>query len=206
MDGSGNVYIADNGDNAIEEWNAATGQVTTLVSSGLTYPVGVAVDGFGNVYIADTNDSAIKEWNAATEQVTTLVSSGLYNPEGVAVDGSGNVYIADTTNGAIKELLKAYVPAGPVSETAAAGCDALAAVLPATQSLTGVFAPSSDQSWLAIGSTGNGVVDFSFTEANTGAVLPHRRHYLLGQRSRSPGGRPPRHPVDGPAAGSDSDR
>ena len=53
---------------------------TTLVSSGLANPSGVAVDGFGNVYIADTGNNAIKEWSAATQQVATLVSSGMSSP------------------------------------------------------------------------------------------------------------------------------
>src|SRR5271156_6466989 len=68
------------------------GPVTTLVSSGLNLPYGVAVDGSGNVYIADSFNSAIKKWSASTQQVTTLVSSGLNQPYGVAVDGFGNVY------------------------------------------------------------------------------------------------------------------
>ena len=96
VDGAGNVYIADTGNNAIKEWTAANSNVTTLVSSGLVDPCGVAVDGAGNVYIADTGNSAIKEWTAANSNVTTLVSSGLTYPYGVAVDGAGNVYIADT--------------------------------------------------------------------------------------------------------------
>ena len=90
---SGNVYIADMDNNAIKEWVAASNTVTTLVSSGLICPYGVAVDGAGNVYIADSDDNAIKEWMAASNTVTTLVSSGLAKPAGVAVDGSGNVYI-----------------------------------------------------------------------------------------------------------------
>jgi DNA-binding beta-propeller fold protein YncE len=81
----------------------SAGLVGALVSSGLSWPYGVAVDGAGNVYIADTDNSAIKEWTAASNTVTTLVSSGLSNPAGVAVDGAGNVYIADTGNSAIKE-------------------------------------------------------------------------------------------------------
>ena len=51
--------------------------VTTLVSSGLNGPFGVAVDGAGNVYIADTGNNAIKEWTAANNTVPRLVSSDL---------------------------------------------------------------------------------------------------------------------------------
>jgi DNA-binding beta-propeller fold protein YncE len=77
--------------------------LTTLVSSGLNGPTGVAVDGTGNVYIADYRINAIKEWTTANNTVTTLVSSGLYYPQGVAVDGAGNIYIADSENNAIKK-------------------------------------------------------------------------------------------------------
>ena len=58
MDGAGNVYIADTDNSAIKEWNATTQTVTTLVSSGLNDPCGVAVDAAGNVYF--TNSNAIR--------------------------------------------------------------------------------------------------------------------------------------------------
>ena len=82
---------------------ASPALTTTLVSSGLNNPNGVAVDGSGNIYIADTDNNVIKKWTATNNTVTTLVASGLNNPFGVAVDGSGNVYIADTLNNAIKK-------------------------------------------------------------------------------------------------------
>jgi DNA-binding beta-propeller fold protein YncE len=104
VDGRGNVYIADSGNNAIKEWITASNTVITLVSSGLNNPSGVAVDGAGNVYIADTWNFAIKEWVKASNNVITLVSAGLYYPNGVAVDGAGNVFIADSLHNAIKEL------------------------------------------------------------------------------------------------------
>ena len=103
VDAAGNVYIADPGNSAIEEWTAANNAVTTLVSStNLSYPEGVAVDTAGNVFIADPGNNAIYEWIAASNTVTTLVS-GLNGPSGVAVDGAGNVYIADYYNNAIEE-------------------------------------------------------------------------------------------------------
>ena len=81
----------------------ATTNVTTLVSSGLNQPDGVAVDSADNVYIADTFNNAIKEWSAANNTVTTLLSSGLIQPFGLAVDGVGNLFIADLGHNAIKK-------------------------------------------------------------------------------------------------------
>ena len=211
VDGSGNVYIADAGNNAIKEFSPSTQTVTTLVSSGLNQPFAVAVDGSGNVYIADTGDNAVKEWNASTQQVTTLVSSGLepavrygggwfrqclrsrYRrrrrqgverstqqvttlassglnfPFGVAVDGSGNVYFSDSANDAIYTIPLAFTGPASFSETFAAGSDSLLQVIPSTQSLTGVYAPTSDQSWLTIGTISGRVVGYSFTFNNTGS-------------------------------------
>jgi sugar lactone lactonase YvrE len=101
VDASGNIYFST--DNAVEKWTASNNTVTTLVSSGLDYPTGVAVDGMGNVYIADSNNNAIKKWTAANSNVVTLVSAGLNFPVGVAVDAVGNVYFADSANNAIKK-------------------------------------------------------------------------------------------------------
>src|SRR5439155_53370 len=82
---------------------AAPGPVTTLVASGLRYPLGVAVDGVGNVYIADHGSNSILQWTAAGNILTNVVSSGLDHPSGLAADAAGNVYIADTDNNAIKK-------------------------------------------------------------------------------------------------------
>ena len=79
----------------------AVNPVTTLISSGLSGPQGVAVDSQGNLYIADTGNNAIKQWNPGTQQ--TVLSAGLNNPRAVAVDAHGNVYVADSGNNAIEE-------------------------------------------------------------------------------------------------------
>jgi sugar lactone lactonase YvrE len=92
VDTHGNVYFCDGALNTVKEWNAATSNVTTLVSSGLNRPEGVAVDSSGNVYIADAFNNALKEWVAASGTVVTVVS--VTDPFGVTVDVAGNVYIA----------------------------------------------------------------------------------------------------------------
>ena len=93
MDGSGNVYLTDNAANAIKEWSAATRTVSTLLSSGIADPFGVAVDGAGNVYIADTYDNALKQWNPSTQTLSTLLAPAAGVPSGVAVDSADNLYI-----------------------------------------------------------------------------------------------------------------
>jgi sugar lactone lactonase YvrE len=184
VDGAGNVYFADTGNAAVKEWSVATGQVSTLISTqmypALSQPVAVAVDGSGNVYLADTAGNAIAEWSAA-QQVTALVSTGLSGPSGVAVDSSGNVYLADTGNNAIKEMPLAFAGPATLTEAAAAGSDSLLPVLPATASLVGIYAPSSDQNWLTIGTIANGVVSFSFT-ANTATTARTAHVGVLGQQ------------------------
>ncbi len=116
VDGVGNVFVADNHNNAIKKWTAANNTLITLVPSGLNLPRGVAVDSAGNVYIADANNKAIKKWVVASNTVTTLVS-GLAEPLGVAVDGAGNVYIADYGDNAIKK----WVVAGNTVTTLVSG-------------------------------------------------------------------------------------
>ena len=69
---------------------------SSVPTSSLNNPFGVAVDGSGNVYIADTyNLRVLMETLSAGSYTESVVpSSALYGPAGVAVDGSGNVYIA----------------------------------------------------------------------------------------------------------------
>ena len=67
VDGSGNVFVADTGNNAVKEILAAGGYTTvnTLGSGFNRGPDGVAVDGSGNVFVADSGNSAVKEILAA---------------------------------------------------------------------------------------------------------------------------------------------
>jgi uncharacterized repeat protein (TIGR01451 family) len=162
VDIAGDVYFSDTSNNAIKEWVASNQQVTTLVSTGLNQPVGVAVDGSGNVYFGDYGNYAIKEWSASTQKVVTLVSTGPNVSVGVAVDVSGNLYISQPVNAVVGEVPNAFVGPANLTEPASGGSDALLPVVPATTSFAGIFAPSSDQSWLTIGTVSKGVIAFSF--------------------------------------------
>ena len=118
MDGSGNVYIDDWGNNRVlmETMSAGSYTETTVPSSALNGPEAVAVDGSNNVYIADSgNNRVLKETlSAGSYTETTVTSSALNGPEAVAVDGNSNVYIVDSGN---NRVLMETMSAGTYTET-----------------------------------------------------------------------------------------
>jgi hypothetical protein len=114
-DGSGNVFVASQGDNAVYEIVAVDGVIlpsseVKTIGSGFTSPNGVAVDGSGNVFVADSGNSAVKEIVAVGDVVSSssavnTIGSGFNQPQGVTVDGNGNVFVADSGSGAVKEIV-----------------------------------------------------------------------------------------------------
>jgi len=107
-DASGNIYIADYGNDRIRK--VSGGVISTVLSTGA--PQNLAVDAAGNVYFVDGNNNILK---LSGSTVTTL---GHFDdlpsanppylrqhvPAGIAVDTLGNIFVADGTNGLIREL------------------------------------------------------------------------------------------------------
>ena len=89
VDGSGNLYIADTGNDRIRKVDTS-GTITTIAGSGasgfsgdggpataarLNSPADVAVDGSGNLYIADTGNDRIRKVDTSGT-ITTIAGSG----------------------------------------------------------------------------------------------------------------------------------
>ena len=120
VDGSGNVYLVDAGNNRVLKETLSSGAYgESTVSSDLSVPYGVAVDGSGSIYIADTgNNRVLKETPTASGYSESTIASGVGFPSGIAVDASGNVYVTNDSSGLIvKETLSAgsYSPTTIVS-------------------------------------------------------------------------------------------
>ncbi|MBS1521033.1 MAG: SMP-30/gluconolactonase/LRE family protein [Bacteroidetes bacterium] len=141
VDASGNVYVADAGNNRICVVSPS-GNTTTLSGNGnagsnngagkdatFNNPTGVAVDAAGNVYVADMLNNLIRKV-APDGTTSTLAGNGdigskdgldtaarFYFPNSLTVDPSGNVYVTDDIN----NLVRAITPAGAVTTIAGSG-------------------------------------------------------------------------------------
>ncbi|HEY1501284.1 MAG TPA: CCXG family PEP-CTERM protein, partial [Acidobacteriaceae bacterium] len=108
VDGDGNIYTADNGNNAVKEMPAfcTSSSCVTAVGGGFNAPSGVGVDGAGNIYVADEGNLAVKEIPPGCSSLScvTTLGGGFESAKGVALDRGGNVYVADTGNNAVKEM------------------------------------------------------------------------------------------------------
>jgi sugar lactone lactonase YvrE len=93
VDGSGNIFFADTGNNAIREINVTTNKISTIAgtlsgapgfggdgnaatSASLASPQGFTFDVNGNLYIADTGNSRIRKVDSSTGIITTIAGTG----------------------------------------------------------------------------------------------------------------------------------
>jgi sugar lactone lactonase YvrE len=117
VDASGNVYIADTGNNEIvkiaPDGTSSVLTITGLTSpSTLTAPKGLAIDGSGNLFIADSGNSRIVVVGpTGSGSVLSTGAVSLNAPQGLAIDAAGNIFIADTGNNQIVEAPATGTPA-----------------------------------------------------------------------------------------------
>jgi DNA-binding beta-propeller fold protein YncE len=130
VDATGDVFIADSGDNVIREVTPA-GIIKRIAglghagpfgfpasASSLDHPQNVAVNAQGDVFIADTYNNRVLKVTPSG-QVTAVAGDGsagysgdgrlatfakLNEPTGVAVDAQGNLYVADSANNVIRRV------------------------------------------------------------------------------------------------------
>jgi uncharacterized protein (TIGR03437 family) len=131
VDGAGNLYIADTGNNRIRQVSPS-GVISTIVGTGgaghsgdggpavnaqIAAPGSVAVDGAGNLYIGDSSTRVRKVGPDGT--IVTVSGAGttgysgdgglatdaqINGPSGIAVDAAGDLYVADAGNSSIRLL------------------------------------------------------------------------------------------------------
>jgi len=96
------VYVSNNSDNTIAII-APGGSTTTVGSSLLNGPTGMAFNSQGDLFIANNGGGDIVEYDPTT-QVFSTYATGLANPRGLAFDSQGNLYVANQSQGTITEF------------------------------------------------------------------------------------------------------
>ncbi|HXB40671.1 MAG TPA: T9SS type A sorting domain-containing protein [Bacteroidia bacterium] len=132
-DALGNIYFADNANNAIRKV-ATTGIITTIAGNGtagysgegglatsavINTPWGVAVHN-GDIYFCDQGNQIIRKIDGGTGIISLVAgtpgvsgysgdsglatSATLNSPTGLAVDNAGNIYITDDYNNRVRKV------------------------------------------------------------------------------------------------------
>ncbi|GAB3690750.1 hypothetical protein GCM10027592_08230 [Spirosoma flavus] len=145
VDGSGNLYIADQKNHRIRKVTTS-GIISTVAGNGtlgfsgdgglainasMDNPNGVAVNASGSLFIIDNGNQRIRKVTPAGS-ITTVAGNGsagfsgdggpataasLNNPSGIAIDTGNNLFIADRYNHRIRKV----TPAGSITTIAGNG-------------------------------------------------------------------------------------
>lgn len=112
-DSSGNIYVADSGNDRIVKFDPNGNYLMQFGISGkndgqFMEPRGVAVDHQGNIYVADTMNERVQKFDSGGKFLLKFSSNGTddgqFHPYGITVDKSGFVYITDVGNQRIEKF------------------------------------------------------------------------------------------------------
>ncbi len=115
IDSKGNVWVADTGNNRVEEFTGEGAYVAAYGTAGtgngqFSKPQGVAVDSEGNVWVADTGNNRVQVLSSTGVYIQKFGSVGsgsgqMKEPTDVMTDTAHHVYVLDAGNGRVQTWL-----------------------------------------------------------------------------------------------------
>jgi DNA-binding beta-propeller fold protein YncE len=189
LDGAGNLYIADTGNNRIRKVSPS-GTISTVAGSGisgfsadgepatsalLNRPHGVALDTAGNLYIADTGNNRIRKvWAAAPSFTASPASLSFSTAAGSAASAPQQVTLSSTIPGLAWQAtmgtssggnwLSVSPASGQIPATISVSVDASNLAAGSYQGSFTISVPVASPSVVTI------AVTFTVTQAGTGGV------------------------------------
>ncbi|MDY7394672.1 T9SS type A sorting domain-containing protein [Aureibaculum sp. 2210JD6-5] len=134
LDGKGNIYISDTGNERIRKVNLSTGVISTIAGTGetgfvgegtdatkaqLANPLGLAIDNAGDLFVVDRGNNMVRKINLSNGTISTVVGTGeagysgdgelaknaqLANPTGLAFNNAGELFVVDRGNNRIRKI------------------------------------------------------------------------------------------------------
>ena len=108
VDGAGDLFIADTGNNRIVgvPYNGTLNtSAAVAIGSSLSGPLAVVANASGELYVADSGAGQIYEiFSPLAQPSQQLVAVGFGNPTGLALDASGSLFVADYANGDVVRI------------------------------------------------------------------------------------------------------
>jgi len=115
VDSTGDVYVADSGNNRIVRLTPGGSVIGEWGSRGTAErqfrdPIGVAVDATGHVFVLDGENNRVQVFESDGRFLEKWGLRGIApgefsQPGAIAVDCSGDVYVADTNNNRVERFL-----------------------------------------------------------------------------------------------------
>ncbi|HEY8082607.1 MAG TPA: S8 family serine peptidase [Solirubrobacterales bacterium] len=113
-DSSGNIWVADAGNNRIEKFNSKGEYVSQFGKEGTSNgefksPKGIAIDSTGNIWVVDTGNNRVQKFNSKGEYVSQFGKEGtgegeFKSPIGIALDSADRIFVVDSGNNRVQKF------------------------------------------------------------------------------------------------------
>ena len=99
IDGQGNVYVADTGNDRIMKYNSE-GEFQSVFQSGFDKPRAVAVNADGSsIFVCDSNNKRVAAVDAKTKKtILTITNEKFANPDAICLDAQGSIWVGDSVS------------------------------------------------------------------------------------------------------------
>src|SRR6202012_429257 len=101
IDASGNVWVADTGDNSVQKFSFTGGANGTRSAIDAT---SIAINGAGIAWATGNTTNNVYEFSSAVLSLGAFGGPNLEGPNGIALDHSGNIWVASGQNNTIVEF------------------------------------------------------------------------------------------------------
>jgi sugar lactone lactonase YvrE len=105
FDGSGNLYVANDGcpasscghvvPSTVTVYAPGSTKVLRTITTTVDQPFALAFDSSGNLYVANYNANSVTVYAPGSTKVLRTIEKGVDRPDALAFDGPGNLYVAN---------------------------------------------------------------------------------------------------------------